>query len=61
MFLTDVLETNGAGSIVKVDAADVQRVQLCYVMPSYLRKGQHSSGVFQQIQCLLETDDHFLF
>lgn len=44
MFLTNVLETNGTRGIVKVYTADVQGVQLRYVMPSYLHTGQHSSA-----------------
>ncbi len=43
IFLTNVLETDGTRGIVKVHTADVQRVQLRYVMPSYLHTGQHSS------------------
>lgn len=43
MFLTNVLETNGTRGIIKVYTADVQGVQLRYVMPSYLRTWKHSS------------------
>lgn len=40
--LTNVLEPDGTRGIVEVYAADVQRVQLGYVMPSYLRRATDS-------------------
>lgn len=43
IFLTNVLDTNRTRCIVKVYAADVQGVQLGYVMSSYLHTGQRSS------------------
>lgn len=42
--LTNILETDSAGCLIKVYAVDVQRVQLCYVVSSYLHKRQSSSA-----------------
>lgn len=38
--LTNVLETNSTRGVVKVHTADLQRVQLCYMMPSNLQPGK---------------------
>lgn len=43
IFLTNILETNGTRGIIKVYTADAQGVQLCNVVPSYLRTRQHGS------------------
>ena len=37
-FLTNILEADGAGGVVKIHAADVQGVQLGYVVPPHLRQ-----------------------
>lgn len=37
--LTNVLETNGTRGVIKVYTADVQGVQLCYMMTSHLHTG----------------------
>ena len=42
-YLTNVLETNGTRGVVEVYTADVQWVQLCYMMTSHLHTGRHSS------------------
>ncbi len=44
--LTDVLETDGARRVVEVHTADVQRVELGDVVPSYLHKEQHTGSEF---------------
>lgn len=49
LFLTNILETDSTGGIIKVYTADVQGVQLGYVMPSYLHTGEHDS-VCQQLR-----------
>lgn len=38
--LTNILETNSARCVVKVHAADFQRIQLCNVMPAHLHTVQ---------------------
>lgn len=50
VFLTNVLETDRTRGVVEVYTADVQRVQLGYVVPSYLQNntGQRGSGVLLQ-------------